>query len=554
MKKEKKILLYFSLYILTLLAIILVGSSNVFAETYDAYLFQAQLYDNSNGSLSTVTTNFSNNYWTGTIPYMSANTSGAAWGISSPIPLIANHTYAITVFISHEYGNTVLSTYNRIGVGSSFNEAKTSYQNNSNCNEVLSKTQLLVYGQGLQFAFTPTVNANYIVFPFATSLSGANVKFDLNNISIDDLGTSGISETTINNSLNSQTNSINNSITNSQNAITNNSNNNRDLIIQNQNDNNDALIQNDNANTDKIIADNKKNFQTCSSENLFNEDYYNNSNLYSTNIYKYVKTDIKGNIPLYVKAKLKNNGNAISGLYVALSTTPNPNSGSYKMFITNGEASYNVSIKNYNTNDKLYFTYYPANTSINDIFNNYEFWVSSDDINYIKYQEVCENKLDEANKTSKGILGKLGDLLDYFNPTSENWFVKKLVNLLIDGLKSLFVPSQEELNSLIDNFKATMETKLGAIYQVADLLVSVVQSVLSPASSNSCITFPEVKDPMFNKILINQTEYCFDSLRTDFSFLFTLSDMIISIVITLSFGNMLYKKYEAFIGGNSSDY
>ena len=537
MKKEKKILLYFSLYILTLLAIILVGSSNVFAETYDAYLFQAQLYDNSNGSLSTVTTNFSNNYWTGTIPYMSANTSGAAWGISSPIPLIANHTYAITVFISHEYGNTVLSTYNRIGVGSSFNEAKTSYQNNSNCNEVLSKTQLLVYGQGLQFAFTPTVNANYIVFPFATSLSGANVKFDLNNISIDDLGTSGISETTINNSLNSQTNSINNSITNSQNAITNNSNNNRDLIIQNQNDNNDALIQNDNANTDKIIADNKKNFQTCSSENLFNEDYYNNSNLYSTNIYKYVKTDIKGNIPLYVKAKLKNNGNAISGLYVALSTTPNPNSGSYKMFITNGEASYNVSIKNYNTNDKLYFTYYPANTSINDIFNNYEFWVSSDDINYIKYQEVCENKLDEANKTSKGILGKLGDLLDYFNPTSENWFVKKLVNLLIDGLKSLFVPSQEELNSLIDNFKATMETKLGAIYQVADLLVSVVQSVLSPASSNSCITFPEVKDPMFNKILINQTEYCFDSLRTDFSFLFTLSDMIISIVITLSFGN-----------------
>lgn len=62
MKKENKILLSFSFYFLTLLLIIIIGISNVFAQTYDAYLFKAQLYDNNNGSLSAVSTSFGNNY------------------------------------------------------------------------------------------------------------------------------------------------------------------------------------------------------------------------------------------------------------------------------------------------------------------------------------------------------------------------------------------------------------------------------------------------------------------------------------------------------------
>ena len=175
-------------------------------------------------------------------------------------------------------------------------------------------------------------------------------------------------------------------------------------------------------------------------------------------------------------------------------------------------------------------------------------WSSSDKIQlqegsiateYEPYgEEICTNKLDEQNETSKGIWETL----------------KSIPNLILDGIKGLFVPSEDELQSLIDEFKSTMETKLGAIYQVTDMLVDVFKSIFSPTERNSCITFPEIKDPMFDKLLIEQTDYCFDTLRTDFDFLFTISDMIISIVCTLSFGNMLYKKFEAFIGGDTSDY
>lgn len=350
--------------------------------------------------------------------------------------------------------------------------------------------------------------------------------------------------------------------TNQNQEIIDNQTNNTNNIINNNNSNTQDIIDNQNSNASAIQDTINSNFQDChTSVNLFN---------------------------------LTGITNTAVGSYSNGSVILNWNSGYNLYLLTNGEQyltnldnskTYTISFKHkgntikffdtvsnisINTNNDLDFVFYSftvnntdqirlninrRDTSGSAIIKEIQVQEGSTATDYEPYgQQICTNKLDEQTKTSKGILGKLGDLLDYFNPLSENWFVRKLVDLLIDGLKSLFVPDQEELTDLIDSFKATMETKLGAIYQVADLLVSVVRSVLDPASSNSCMTFPEIKDPMFDKLLIEQTDYCFDSLRTDFGFVFTLSDMIISIVCTLAFANMLYKKYEAFIGGNSNDY
>lgn len=425
MENNKKILLSFSFYFLTLLLIIIIGISNVFAETYDAYLFKAQLYDNNNGSLSTVSTSFGNNYWQGTIPNMTANSSGAAWGISSPIPLIANHTYTLTVNIGHEYGNTVLSTYNRIGVGSSFNEARISYQNNTNVVENLSKVQTLVYGQGLQFAFTPSINGNYIVFPFATSLSGSNVKFTLNQITLDDVGSSGVSETTINNSLNNQTNVINGAITNSQNNIINNQNSNRDAIINNQNANNDALIENDNANTDRIIDENKKNFNDC-------HDSVNIANITSVIAKGYTASlnddiiTINGTSSTIGDVKLyTNNSNLIlqaNKTYTLSFTTTGSITGTgYRVIylILNGSRKYLGSLTNV-----FKYTYTPTqNETLSQIlidlnknltFNNYTIKVQiqegSTATDYEKFgEEICINKLDQQTNAINGLNDNIND-------------------------------------------------------------------------------------------------------------------------------------------------
>lgn len=308
-------------------------------------------------------------------------------------------------------------------------------------------------------------------------------------------------------------------------------------IIDNQTNNTNNIINNNNSNTQEIIDNQNQNTQ----------DLIDAQKVCSEITLTYNDVFIEGQY-LNNSGTLRGSGTwGVTDYYEIKSIFVNSllNFDGYSMCFYNKDKTL-ISCQNYSTmatgnyslpNNTYYVRFSIRNNGVPVLTINY-----------------CENGQQANNKTSKGILGKLGDLLDYFNPLSENWFVRKLVDLLIDGLKSLFVPDQEELTDLIDSFKATMETKLGAIYQVADLLISVVRSVLDPASSNSCMTFPEIKDPMFDKLLIEQTDYCFDSLRTDFGFVFTLSDMIISIVCTLAFANMLYKKYEAFIGGNLNDY
>lgn len=190
---------------------------SVNAASYDYTKYTAQLYDNYGPTLYATSTSLVTNRWQGVLD-MTANSSGGAWGISSPIPLLANHTYALTVKIDGTYGgNIILSTYNRIGVGTSLANAVTSYQNNTYVNENYSK--YLNDGQTIQFAFTPTIASSYIVFPFATSSSGSNWTFYITDIIVDDLGSSGVSQTEINNSLNNQTNILNESINNIQNNI-----------------------------------------------------------------------------------------------------------------------------------------------------------------------------------------------------------------------------------------------------------------------------------------------------------------------------------------------
>ena len=107
-KKSIGPVIYFLAWLIVFAVICVLGISNVFAATYDPTTFTAQLYDNYGPSLHSVTTEFSNMSWRGTIPQMQANTSGAAWGVSSPIPLLKGHTYSMTIRIDGTYGGNIV--------------------------------------------------------------------------------------------------------------------------------------------------------------------------------------------------------------------------------------------------------------------------------------------------------------------------------------------------------------------------------------------------------------------------------------------------------------
>ena len=406
MIKEKRILSYFIGWLFLGYIIFIIGTNNVYASTYTGSDYYARLYDNVNGILTGVDTTgpYNEGLYEGYIPY-SANSSGGAWLISSPITLISNHTYTLTASIPNECGPLVLSSVNRIGVGTTINNAKSSYQNNSDVNEIYSN---VIGGQNflIQYAFTPTINSTYIVFPFATSVSCNSSRTILENIVISDLGLNGVTEQQITNSLNSQTNEINNSIQNST-----------DTIINNQNQNNEQL-------KDTI----NENFNSCRpSVNLFNyasTNFVDSGNISLSGtandftisatgggiVRAYYLTDINfSTLYRYMSSNYVDNS-------ILLAITNSNNYSSWSDYandrtIINWNMNNNSqSLSNYQ--GKYLWVQLRGSVAQEYYSVNYKDLVFSKNIvsNYEAYgEEICSNKIDETNDKLDGIQGALTD-------------------------------------------------------------------------------------------------------------------------------------------------
>lgn len=105
--------------------------------------------------------------------------------------------------------------------------------------------------------------------------------------------------------------------------------------------------------------------------------------------------------------------------------------------------------------------------------------------NQDKNQEETNKRLDEANETSKGILGKIGDLLK-----SIVELPSKLVSLLLDGLKSLFVPTDDQLYEVIDDSKDLAEN-FGFVGESMNFFITIFTALLGMVNANGCVEFPE---------------------------------------------------------------
>lgn len=69
-----------------------------------------------------------------------------------------------------------------------------------------------------------------------------------------------------------------------------------------------------------------------------------------------------------------------------------------------------------------------------------------------KKLDDVKGKQDEAEKTRKGILGKIGEVL-----SSIASLPKKIVEFLVDALKSLFVPTDDQLYEIVNDSKELSE-------------------------------------------------------------------------------------------------
>ena len=121
------------------------------------------------------------------------------------------------------------------------------------------------------------------------------------------------------------------------------------------------------------------------SSNLFDENKYLTVS-FTTGTYKYALANFKGNRTLYVKSQLKAGKTAISGLYVAITNNGSqPNSGTTKYAISNGNVSAGDTSKDFTGYDNLYIAFYPTSKTWEEILEVYDIWVATTDDSYTPF-------------------------------------------------------------------------------------------------------------------------------------------------------------------------
>ena len=201
--------------------------------------FEQQYYDNRGSSVIAVTTSWNdsfNSYISSDIK-TAAGSYGAGLSFSSPIPLLSNHTYSMSVYFV-ETNNITLSSKNIISVASSLSSAANDYANNNPGTTLLYSA--VSDNKILQFVFKVDNNHTHIFFPWTTTTTTTQ-DYVLTEIIMEDLGSEGVSQEDINNSLTNQTNELNQSIQNSTNDINQNINDMEQSIIDSNKETQDVI-------------------------------------------------------------------------------------------------------------------------------------------------------------------------------------------------------------------------------------------------------------------------------------------------------------------------
>lgn len=106
-------------------------------------------------------------------------------------------------------------------------------------------------------------------------------------------------------------------------------------------------------------------------------------------------------------------------------------------------------------------------------------------------QQQLENAIvsgiEEQNKTNKSIWETLKEVLSYINPFSENFFVYKLIELLIDAIKSLFLPSEDFITNWVTDMNDWLNDRLGFLYYPIDLVINFLERIGSLSDSGTAV-------------------------------------------------------------------
>lgn len=163
-----------------------------------------------------------------------------------------------------------------------------------------------------------------------------------------------------------------------------------------------------------------------------------------------------------------------------------------------------------------------------------------------KKLEDQTNAIKESNETNKNIFERIGEMLSYINPFSENFFVYKLIELLVDAIKSLFIPSDDFFGNYFTELKDWFSERLGFLFYPFQLIIDILNKILNINFSEPIFNIPDLIEPFTGSKIMSATTFNLNSMIESGIFK-TIHDIYLVCVdafITFELVNLFKRKYE----------
>lgn len=279
----------------------------------------------------------------------------------------------------------------------------------------------------------------------------------------------------------------------------------------------------------------------CSDTNNIISWYVNNNSLSSVNIYNtnykcmFPNSDYTGGHIVYIY------GSYNVSTSCSVNGTTCAHNGSLTMYVPN-QSSW--SLLSYQNSKEEISIDYSSNTIISQ---NDEIISKQNEL--ITKQNETNSKLDEANETSKGILDTIKGVF-----TAIGELPSKLVNLLIDALKSLFVPTDEQLYEII-NEASELSENFGFVGESVSFFINIFTSLLGLVNANGCVELPEFtigSTSLFDNHTFWEAQQVCLADNTILSSNIDVIRIITSIVLVCLFINFAASKFFSILSKNES--
>lgn len=133
--------------------------------------------------------------------------------------------------------------------------------------------------------------------------------------------------------------------------------------------------------------------------------------------------------------------------------------------------------------------------------------------------------------------------------------IANLPSKIGDLLKSLFIPSDEQMSDLLNDTQTQLNSKLGILGLPTSIYTQFLNLLTSDVNENTCIQFDDIKDPVYDLLLIGSSSFCFNTLLQNekLNIFRTSCLLIVGGLLLLAFVSFLKKQYNRILDINDPD-